>query len=105
MLNVILGSFGAFAIFDKPVSRKRLVVKRNGVKFGPRVSIHCIQGTFDAYVVKVMLGSFSAFPICDNLASLKRAGCRVKRSEIWALGVCIQCIQGTLTVKCGHWVP
>ncbi len=36
VLKVILGSFGAFPIFDKPVSLKRLVVERHGVKFGPR---------------------------------------------------------------------
>ena len=36
VLKVILGSFGAFPIFEKPVSRKRLVVERKGVKFGPQ---------------------------------------------------------------------
>ena len=36
VIKVIVGSFGAFPIFDKPVSRKRLVVERKGVKFGPR---------------------------------------------------------------------
>ncbi len=36
VLKVILRSFGAFPIFAKPVSRKRLVVERNRVKFGPR---------------------------------------------------------------------
>ncbi len=35
VVKVILGSLGAFPIFDKPVSRKWLVVERNGVKFGP----------------------------------------------------------------------
>ncbi len=33
MIKVILGSFGAFPIFEKPVSRKWLLVGRNGVKF------------------------------------------------------------------------
>ncbi len=36
MIKVILGSLGAFTIFEKAVSRKRLVIDRNGVKFGPR---------------------------------------------------------------------
>ncbi len=36
VLKVILGSFGAFPIFEKPVSRKWLSVERNGVKFVPR---------------------------------------------------------------------
>ena len=36
VLKVILGSFGAFPIFDNRLSQKRLVVERNGVKFRPR---------------------------------------------------------------------
>ncbi len=36
VLKVILGSLGAFPIFGNFVSRKRLVVEPNGVKFGPR---------------------------------------------------------------------
>ncbi len=36
MLKVILGSLGAFLIFDNLVSWKWLVVGRNGVKFGPQ---------------------------------------------------------------------
>ena len=35
MLEVILGSFGAFLIFDYHVSPKRLDIVRNGVKFEP----------------------------------------------------------------------
>ncbi len=34
VIKVILGSFGAFPTFEKPVSRKPLVIERNGVKFG-----------------------------------------------------------------------
>ena len=34
VIKVVLGSFGAFPIFEKPVSRKRLVIERNTVKFG-----------------------------------------------------------------------
>ncbi len=34
MLKIILRSYGAFPIFDKLVSRKRLVVGRNGPEFG-----------------------------------------------------------------------
>ncbi len=36
VIKVILGSFSVFPISEKPVSRKRLVIERNGVKFGPR---------------------------------------------------------------------
>ncbi len=36
MLNVILGSFGAFPIFENLVSRKQLLIERNRVKFGPQ---------------------------------------------------------------------
>ncbi len=35
MFKFSLGSFGAFSIFDNLVSQKRLVVERNGPKFGP----------------------------------------------------------------------
>ena len=34
VIKVILGSFGAFPIFEKPVSRKRLVIEPNEVKLG-----------------------------------------------------------------------
>ena len=36
MFKVSLGSFDAFPIFGDLVSRKRLIVERNGRKFGPR---------------------------------------------------------------------
>ena len=35
VVKVILGSFGAFPIFDL-ISQKWLVVEQNGVKFGPQ---------------------------------------------------------------------
>ncbi len=47
MVKVILGSFGAFPIFDNRVSRKRLVVERNGEKFGPRGEYSVYTGYFD----------------------------------------------------------
>ena len=74
MLKVILGLFSAFPIFEKPVSRKRLVVEQNGVKFGPRsgVSIQCIQGTFYTLVVKVIPGSLGSFSIFEKPVSRKR---------------------------------
>ncbi len=43
MLKVILGLFGAFPIFDNPVSRKRLAVEQKGVTFGP-------QGEYSVYI-------------------------------------------------------
>ena len=46
VLNVILGSFGAFPIFDNLVSRKRLVVERNRVKFGLRGEYSVYTGYF-----------------------------------------------------------
>ena len=48
MVKAILWSFGAFPISDKLVSRKWMVIERNGVKLGPGVSIQCIHGTFDS---------------------------------------------------------
>ena len=35
VFKLSLGSFGAFPFFDDLVSRKWLVVERNGAKFGP----------------------------------------------------------------------
>ena len=49
VLKVILGSFGAFLIFEKHVSRRRLFVERNGVKFGSRGWV------FSAYRVRLTL--------------------------------------------------
>ncbi len=46
MIKVILGSFSVFPIFEKPVSRKRLVVERNGVKFGRRGEYSVCTGYF-----------------------------------------------------------
>ena len=40
--------FGAFLIFGKVVSRKRLVVERKGVKFGPRGEYSVTQGILDS---------------------------------------------------------
>ena len=75
MVKVILGSFDVFPIFDNLACRKRLVIERNGVKFGPRAGgggvIQCIQGTLDSEVFKVILGSLGAFSIFDNLVSRK----------------------------------
>ncbi len=46
-----LRSFSAFRIFEKPVSRKRLVVERNRVKFGPQ------EGVFSVYRILVKLNA------------------------------------------------
>ncbi len=51
VVKVILGSFGAFPILEKPVSRKRLVIERNGVKFGHR------RWVFSVYRILVKLNA------------------------------------------------
>ncbi len=48
MVKVILGSFGAFPIFGKVVSRKLLVLERNGVKFGSRGEYSVYKEYFDS---------------------------------------------------------
>ncbi len=58
------------------------------------VSISCTQGIFDTSVLNIILESFCAFLIFEKPVSQKR---RIvdNRSEIWASGVSIWCIQGT----------
>ena len=43
VLKFSLGSFGAFPFFDDLVSRKLLVVERDGPKFGPLGQVMYIQ--------------------------------------------------------------
>ena len=59
VLKVILGSFSAL-VSNWPVTRKRLAVERNGVKFGLGVVVICIWDGFDLLMFKGILGSFSA---------------------------------------------
>ncbi len=71
MVKVILGSFGAFPILGKLVSRKGLVVERNSEIWTSGVSIQFIQGTFDSQVVKSFWGHFGAFLIFGKLVCRK----------------------------------
>ena len=70
MVKVILGSFGALPIFDNLVSRKWLVPKRDGVKFGPVLCVHRVL--LAVKCLRSFRGSFGAVPIFDNLVSRKR---------------------------------
>ena len=45
------------------------------------VSLQCIQGPFDSYVLEVFLVSFGAFLIFDKFCISKTAGRRAKRIE------------------------
>ena len=55
-----MGSFSAL-VSKWPVSRKVLVIERNGVKFGdPWTIVINIWGTFELVGFKVILGSFGA---------------------------------------------
>ncbi len=47
VVEVILGSFVAFPIFDNLVSRKHLVVERHEMKSGPRGVYSLYTGSFD----------------------------------------------------------
>ena len=86
MVKVILGSFGAFPIIDNLISRKWLVVERNGVKFGPRgwvFNVHRVLLTLK------WLRSFWGHSVHSDFRQpciSKMAGRRAKRSEIWASG-------------------
>ncbi len=57
--KVIWGSFSTFAS-KWPVSRKGLVLERNGVKFGIGDTSNTYGGMFDLVGFKVILGSFVA---------------------------------------------
>ena len=100
---LIIGEVFNFSLTLYPMRAKtaerysslRLVVERNGVKFGPRgVSIQCVQRLSTVKCLGVILGSLGAFPIRQGYIS-KTAGRRAKRNEIWPSGARIQCLQGT----------
>ena len=99
VLKVIMGSFGAFLIFEKTLCRKPLVVARKGVKFGPQgwvSSVNRVLLTFQ------WLRSFWGHSVHSNFRQAcvsKMAGRRAKWSEIWASVVSIQCTQGTFALK------
>ncbi len=68
---------------------------------GSGVSIQCIQITSDAYYNK-LLRSFWGHSLHFRFATTlyRENGCpRVKRSEIWASDVSIQCVPGTFDSK------
>ena len=86
-----------FRFLKKPVSRKWLVVERNGMKFGPR------GWSFSVYRLLLTLKSHSGVIGCISdfrqSCILKKAARRVKGREIWASGMSIQCIQDTCEVN------
>ncbi len=93
MLKFSFGSFGAFPIsadLVHVVSRKRLIVERNGPKFGPLVQI------FRVY--RVLLSVQVQFEVIQYISDfqrpciLKTADRRAERLKIWTTGVCIKCI-------------
>ncbi len=53
------------------ISKKAGRRAKLGVIWASRVSIQCIRGTFDTWVVKVILWSLGEFLIFDNLVSWK----------------------------------
>ena len=70
------------------------------MKFGLRGEYSVYTGYFDTYGVKVILGSLIKVRLISNFrqsCTLKMAGCRAKRSDIWASGMSIQCF--TVLVK------
>ena len=67
MFKFSLGSFGAFQIFADLVSRKRLIVERNGQNLDLRGKYLVYIEYFRLLIVAVQLGSFGAFPICGDL--------------------------------------
>ena len=109
MVKVILGSFSAFPILSKLVSRKRLAVERNGVKFGPGE-----MGVFSVYrvLLTVAWGHSGVIRCISDFwqgCISKMAGRRAKRSEIWVSGWVFSVYRVLLTVKClrsfwGHLV-
>ncbi len=85
-----------FPMFNNLVPRRRLVVERNGPKVGRDVDGKCLlhTGTFDRRVVKafIIIHVIPIFTIIlNNLVSRKTAGRRVKRINIWVLGVLTWC--------------
>ena len=92
-LKVILGSFGCISEFWQHCISKRLVIEWNKENLGlGRVGVYRVLLTG----VKVILCISNFQQTCIS----KIAGRRVKRSEFWALGLSIQCVQGLSTVKC-----
>ena len=94
-LRSFLDHWVHFWFWQACVSRKRLVVDRNRVKFGPRwwvFSVHRVRLTL------TWLRSFWGHWCISDLRQpclSKTSGRRAKWSEIWALGGCIHCIQGS----------
>ncbi len=64
------------------------------------VSIQCIQGTFDSYVLDVILGSFGAFLIFDQLVSRKRRVVEQNAVKIEPQERAFSVYWVLLTVKC-----
>ena len=83
VIKVILASLGVFPIFEKPVSRKQLVIERNRVCLGDEYSVYTVLLT---QVVNVILGVIWCISDFRQPCISKTAGRRAKRSEIWVSG-------------------
>ncbi len=78
--------FGALPIFDKRVSRKQLLLERNGPTFGPRGKYLVCTGYFFTLSVQVHFGvirCISAFCDISQPCDSKTVGYRAQRSTIW----------------------
>ena len=81
------------------MSHKQPFVERNRRNLGIGGIVQCIQGT-----------KFGQLSVQGHLVHVRfqepslYLGRTVKQMKIWALGVNVQCVQGTLTVKCSRSV-
>ncbi len=71
MLKVTLGSLGAFQIFENLVSRRQVIIHRNGT-FGHRTRVLSVYRILVKLNASGNSGSFVVFPIINNLVSRKR---------------------------------
>ena len=86
-----LGSLGAFPIFDNLVSRTRLVVEQNGVKFGA-------QGwVFTVYKVVLTVKCLRSFWIVGCFSDFRQP-CISKTGKHKPKSLCY-------SVLCGHYPP
>ena len=84
MVKDILGSIGAFPIFDNLVSRTRLAIEGNGVHLGLRGEYSVFAGVL--LTVKCLRSFWGHWGHSDfrQPCISRTAGRRAKRSDIWA---------------------
>ncbi len=76
-----------------PVTPKRLVLERNGLKFGTWGTPET-RGTFHLVVFNANLGSFGALECLKMECSSKTTGLKAKRTEIWDSEILVYMGQG-----------